>query len=240
LTGQKKVKDPLAPLLPAMPSLPVVSNSRLTIAGGSQVLDPGIYVGGIQMKNTAKAFLHPGIYIMKGGGWDIGAQNAVYSVAAGVNSTTDANWATNCPKLTCGVLVYNTSGSGSTAMGQFTVGAGATVKLRPYQPAADATGPKVTEYQYLLFWQDVNPVPTNSSAQPVVQLNGGGTVDLSGAVYAPSAQVAMGGGSGGSGGTTDVTLQFISWDLTLSGNSSFIFRYRSDSFPVPMDYGLIK
>jgi hypothetical protein len=125
-------------------------------------------------------------------------------------------------------------------MGQFTVGAGATVRLRPYVPSADGTGARVADYANLLLWQDANPVPTSSAAQPIVALNGGGNVDISGTIYVPSAQVTMGGGSGGSGGATDITVQFISWDLTLSGNSSFVFRFRSDSFAKPTDYGLIK
>jgi hypothetical protein len=83
-------------------------------------------------------------------------------------------------------------------------------------------------------------VPTSSYAQPEVQLSGGGTVDLSGTVYAPSAKVTLNGGSGGSGGATDVTLQFVSWDLELGGTSSFIFRYRTEKFAKPTDYGLIK
>ena len=41
-------------------------------------------------------------------------------------------------------------------------------------------------------------------------------------------------------GATDVTLQFVSWDLELSGTSSFIFRYRTEKFAKPTDYGLIK
>lgn len=241
LTNQTTLspKDPLGGL-PAMPTLTTRSNSQLTISGGSQVLLPGVYIGGIQMKNTAKAYLMPGIYVMKGGGFQIGAQNAVYSLPSGSTTTTDATWATDCPKTTCGVLIYNVSGSGSTAMGQLAVTAGATVKLRPYQPAADLTGANVFEYQNLLIWQDANPVPTSSTQQQVVQLQGGGNVDISGTVYAPSALVAMGGGSGGSGGSTDITVQFICYDLSLQGNSSFAFRYRSDTFAKPTDYGLIK
>jgi hypothetical protein len=74
-----------------------------------------------------------------------------------------------------------------------------------------------------------------------VALSGGGSVNISGTVYAPSAAVTMGGGSGGSGGSsTDITLQFISWDITFSGNSSFHFYYQSDAFARPADYGLIK
>ncbi len=239
VTQVTPLKDPLAGLS-TMPTLPTVSNSRLTISGGPQVLNPGVYVGGILMKNTAIAYLRPGIYVMKGGGFSIGAQNEVYSVPAGVSSTSAATWATDCPTTTCGILIYNTSGSGGTAMGQFQVGAGATVKLRPYVPSADTTGTNATDYANLLLWQDANPVPTISASQPTVALSGGGTVDVSGTIYAPSAEVSMGGGSGGAGGATDVTLQFISWDLTLSGNSTFIFRYRSDAFAKPTDYGLIQ
>jgi len=51
----------------------------------------------------------------------------------------------------------------------------------------------------------------------------------------------MGGTSGGAGGSSvDVTLQFISWDLTFGGNISFHFFYQSDAFAKAMDYGLIK
>jgi TadE-like protein len=56
-----------------------------------------------------------------------------------------------------------------------------------------------------------------------------------------AAIVQMGGTSGGAGGSSvDVTLQFISWDLTFNGNISFHFFYQSDAFAKAMDYGLIK
>ena len=51
----------------------------------------------------------------------------------------------------------------------------------------------------------------------------------------------MGGNSGGAGGSSvDVTLQFISWDLSFNGNISFHFFYQSDAFVRGQDYGLIK
>jgi hypothetical protein len=77
--------------------------------------------------------------------------------------------------------------------------------------------------------------------QPIISLSGGGSVNLSGTVYAPSGSVQMGGGAGGVGGNpTDLTLQFISWDLSFQGNSSFHFFYQSNAFARPTDYGLIK
>ncbi|HEX2756796.1 MAG TPA: Tad domain-containing protein [Candidatus Limnocylindrales bacterium] len=237
-TGAAYVKDPLLGL-PAMPStLPVRFASRQVYGGSDVVLEPGVYVGGIQLKNSVKAFLHPGVYEFRGGGFDIGAQNAVYSVATGVTTTTEANWATNCPVASCGVLFYN-SGTTST-MGQVTVGAGATLKLRPYNSTYDGAGANQPDYNNLLLWQSGTPAPSNSFEQPVVSLSGGGSVDISGTVYAPGAVVFMTGGSGGSGGGTDLTLQFICWDLQIQGNSSFHFFYQNNSFAHPPDYGLIK
>jgi hypothetical protein len=52
--------------------------------------------------------------------------------------------------------------------------------------------------------------------------------------------VYMTGGAGGSGGGTDLTLQFICWDMTIQGNSTFHFYYQNNKFAKPPDYGLIK
>jgi hypothetical protein len=119
--------------------------------------------------------------------------------------------------------------------------------VRSYNPAADTT--KLTSgaaysndtYKNLLIWQSAAPVPTSSYVQPVMALSGGGNVFMAGTVYAPSAKITMGGNSGGSGGdTVDMTLQFISWDLELYGNSNFYFRYNADLFAKLLDYGLIE
>jgi hypothetical protein len=70
----------------------------------------------------------------------------------------------------CGVLFYNT-GTTST-MGQISVGAGSTLRLRAYDPSAQASG--VSDYRNLLIWQSGSPASTSSYAQPEVSLNGGG------------------------------------------------------------------
>jgi Flp pilus assembly protein TadG len=251
-TGQPYVKDPLSWLPPVPWSSWAAgltrANNQTTLNGSSTILEPGIYTGGIQMKNSAVAYLHPGIYVMRDagngdGGFQLGAQNKVYSIPAGMTSTTDATWATDCAVSNCGVLIYTTGqacASGSPK-DQVTVGAGATVKLRPYNPTADGTSTNEASYENLLLWQDGTPTPTASCSQPAVSLSGGGQISLSGTVYAPSAAVQMGGNSGGAGGSTvDVTLQFISWDLSFNGNIGFHFFYQSDAFTKPTDYGLIK
>jgi hypothetical protein len=247
LEHQAVRKDPLATLVaPSTGAWPVRSSTKLVQNGGSITLEPGVYRGGIQLKSSAKAYLHPGIYVMDGGGIELGAQSELYSISQSVTTTTSANWATNCPKASCGVLIYNSgTANGSTAMGQVKVSAGAVVKVRAYNPdaptIADFAAFKNETYENLLIWQAASPVPTDAYEQPIVQLIGGGAVDIGGTVYAPSAMVQMGGGSGGSGGDTiDLTLQFITWDLELSGNSSFHFRYNEDEFARPLDYGLVE
>ncbi len=236
-TGQPYVKDPLDGL-PVMTIPSTVSSKTLVLNNQTQVLGPGRYIGGIQLKNKSVAILTPGIYYLDGGGLDVGAQASVFSVASGVTTSSVSTWPTDCPATTCGVLIYNT-GTSST-LSPITVGAGATVELRPY---IGVTSPD--PYQGLLVWQykgdaTTGTLPSPTYQQPAVTLNGGGTVNLSGTVYAPSAQVFMTGGSGGSGGGVDLTLQFIAWDLQIQGNSSFHFYYNSDTFAKPFDYGLVQ
>jgi Flp pilus assembly protein TadG len=238
--GVAPLKDPLAGLPPVNVSgMTVRSTSRLVLNNTSMVLYPGVYQDGIQLKNSSRGYLLPGIYVMAGGGLDLGAQSELYSVRVGVSSTTAGAWATDCPVSSCGVLIFNTTGA--TPMGQVRVAAGAVTKLRAYNADADSGGQGIADYHNLLIWQDGSPAPSSSYAQPSLSLRGGGSVDISGTVYAPSALVEMGGSSGGSGGdTVNLTLQFISWDLSFQGNSAFHFFYQDDDFARPTDYGLVE
>jgi Putative Flp pilus-assembly TadE/G-like len=246
LNHQNPKPDPLAGLpTPPISSMPVRSNSRLIQNGGSIVLSPGVYRGGIELRSSAKAYLRPGIYILDGGGLSVGAQTQVYTIRASASSATQATWGTiDCPVGTCGALLYNTgtaTGSPNQKMGEIKISAGAVVMLRSYNPDTDTSAFKNEEYRNLLFWQSAAPVQTSTYAQPPVQLIGGGGVEMSGTVYAPSARVDMQGTSGGgSGGTVDLTLQFIVWDLSLQGNANFHFRYSAEAFARLTDYGLIE
>lgn len=256
LEYQSVKADPLAWLsAPPVSTLKVQSNNKLVIGQGNNsstvVLEPGVYKGGIQLKNQSIAYLHPGIYVMDGGGLQVGAGQKVYTLPASKNSTTDATWATDCIASNCGILLYNTgtAGNGAGAMDQISIGAQATFKVRSYNPDPAADSTKLANgtayhnetYRHLLIWQSASPVPATNYVQPVLELSGGGNVFMAGTVYAPSAKVRMGGNSGGSSGDSlDLTLQFITWDLELYGNSSFHFRYSADEFPTLLDYGLIE
>ena len=264
VTGSSPIDDPLA----ALPTINFSALANRSVPNGNiKVLDPGIYRGGIQLKNSEVAFLHPGIYVMQDdnsgrGGFTIGAQNKVYSIPSTIYANSnpppsnpyDSNpgqWATDCPVTvpgsagTCGVLLYNQATSNDmsgSSKDPVNVNAGATLKLRPYNDqAAPSDLARDAAYNYLLLWQDKNPQPTMTYEQPAVALSGGGNIDISGTVYAPSAKVTMGGNSGGSGGSAvNITLQFISWDLEFNGGPNFDFIYDSDKFASTYSYGLVK
>jgi Flp pilus assembly protein TadG len=262
LTNQQPpVKDPLCPTLTrCLPPIswstwspPTVQASTKTSQnGGIAVYSPGVYKGGLELKSSAIALFQPGIYVFVdtvngAGGLQVGSQASIYTVPTGTTvAWNPATWATSCTTANCGVLIYNTGMTGNaqnpgSVKDDITVGAGATLMMRPYLDTVDPTPGKDDSYNHMLIWQDANPVPTPSYAQPAISLTGGGQINLSGTVYAPSAAVQMGGNSGGAGGTSlDVTLQFISWDLSFNGNIGFHFFYNADSFPKVKDYGLIK
>jgi hypothetical protein len=216
-----------------------------------QVLQPGIYRGGISIGATAVVYLTPGIYVMDGGGFFVNASAHVYSVPANTiaASYNPSGWTTSCAPNNCGILLYNTgttgNGNGVTQWGPIKVNAGATFKVRSYNPAADTTmlsdGTAYVPdpvYKNFLIWQSRTPAPFNTVAQQIVTLGGGGNVFMAGTVYAPGAKVYMAGGSGGSAG--DLTLQFVAWDLEMNGNTNFYFHYDAQQFPQLLDYGLVE
>lgn len=259
LEHQPPRPDPLAGLpVPPVSNIKVQRASKTTINGTSAgqctsngliagtngcVLEPGVYVGGIELKSSATLYLRPGLYVLKDGGLSLGAQSKVFTVPGTSTGTTAANWPTHCTETNCGVLIYKTTVSSSD---QITVTAGSTFMVRAFEPEVDRTiltggaTLDIERYRNLLIWQDANPIPTSTYSQPSIQLQGGGSAVLSGTVYAPSAIVGLGGTPGGSGGTLNLTLQFIVWDLTLSGNASFHFIYDATAFPRPVDYGLVE
>jgi hypothetical protein len=215
------------------------------------MLEPGVYKGGIELRNSSVALMHPGVYVLQGGGLKVGAQASVYAVNGSYllsGGPPGNNWPTACVKGSCGVMIYNTGDqTGSLAMGQIDVSAGATFKVRAYDSTASSTGSILNNgtpfasanYDHMLFWQSADPRATATYAQPEIHLNGGGQVEMIGTVYAPQAKVRIGGTSGGSGGSQlNLTLQFIIWDLELSGNATFHFVYDGNEFVVPPSYGL--
>jgi hypothetical protein len=240
--------DPLSGITPPAVDGPIRETSKLTLTGSSQsrVLQAGVYVGGIELKSSASISLEPGIYVMRGGGLKLGAGSSMFSIAEDAGLATVDDWSGKCAVDDCGILIYNTcsSATGScptndTTMKKVDLNAQAKVKIRGYNPDVASVPSPNEEYRNLLFWQSKNPVPTAAYVQPQLELIGGGNVEMSGTVYAPSAKVLMSGSAGGgSGGTIELVLQFIAWDIEFSGNASFWFRYFAELWADPWGYGL--
>jgi Flp pilus assembly protein TadG len=216
------------------------------------ILPPGVYVGGIDLRSSAEVYLRPGIYVLQDGGLSLGAQSKLFSISRTATLATTATWdLIDCPDTSCGVLIYKTT---VTSNDPISVTAGATFMVRAFNPdpTVDTTTYGVsydaTNLEHLLIWQygpwanELTGPTASTQIQPRMQLQGGGNVVMSGAVYAPSAPVELHGTSGGSSGTgtVDLTIQFIVWDMSLSGNSNFHFRYSAEEFPKALDYGLVE
>jgi Flp pilus assembly protein TadG len=262
--------NPLAYIASTSASLPTTTLGNVCTGVNKDpcIMNPGIYTGGFNPTGShGNVFaMRPGVYIIRGGGMKQGPRHFYSVPSAGVLSdelvraryATDvlgeANWPTDCPldptaSGRCGVLIYNapatsTSGWNLPNADGISWGSNGKVRLRAYNPAADpsSTNANVFEsYRNVVIWQAREPAATPNRAQPVIDLGGGGLVTVSGSVYAPYAQVKFGGGSGGSGGSTETaTVQFITWDLQLQGNNNFYFEYRSGAFVSTTDYGLVE
>lgn len=63
------IKDPFSGLpMPDSSTLPVQSASALSITGGTTILYPGVYTGGISVSGNANVQMMPGVYYIDGGG----------------------------------------------------------------------------------------------------------------------------------------------------------------------------
>ena len=228
----------------------------------------GIAAGGGSGPSTI--LLRPGVYYVKGGGLQLksGSARVLAIPSADVmpdalakstfgTSLTEAAivtaWQSTCPLTgsTCGVMVYNAPSSASSwtlsggSADQISNGSQGVLMLRAYNPAHDAivgNREAFESYKNLVFWQARTPVPTSLKAQPSIIMAGGACVILSGTVYASGALVDFGGSSCGSGGggAATATLQFVVFDLTISGNNNFYFAYQKNAFAAPVYYGLVE
>lgn len=231
------------------------------------LLRPGVYYvrgGGVTLGSGSRVYAVPNADALTCGD----AQNHTcddvylrtrYTCPVGDNTTQctqhlGQRWELDCPAptsanptSTCGVLIYNApsprTGAWNTNGDAINVGAQGSLELRAYDPDLDsANGTAFVKYRNLVIWQQRTPLPTGSgTTQPTMSLGGGACVTLSGTVYASGGNVDFSGGSCGTGGgDATLKLQFVAWDLTLSGNNNFYFAYKENFFVKPVGYGLIQ
>jgi phosphodiesterase/alkaline phosphatase D-like protein len=185
------VADPLANLsAPPIPST-IQSSSTLFISS-SVILQPGLYIGGINISGQAKVTLAPGLYYLEGGGFTVSGQ-------AGVTDNGQGVMIYNAPVLPTDVINFGTKGS---------------VNLSGMNAAQLATlGLNDPQYVGLAIFQN------STSAAPIL-LSGSGDVNITGTIYAASAAVQVSGQGSlhlGGSATNNFGSHLIVADLIVTG-----------------------
>jgi Tfp pilus assembly protein PilX len=163
-TGMGPASDPLTYLQPPDPSAMIVRATSKTQIDGWAVttLQPGVYIGGIDVKNGT-AILSPGTYVIKGGG--ISTQNS--------NSFISGS----------GVTIYNTcstpgSCSATSDYAPFSLSGNSSVSL---------TAPTSGTYAGILIMED-RSIPANTYSDT---FGGGSTAVYTGTIYAPKSSLTL-------------------------------------------------
>ncbi|HLH18254.1 MAG TPA: pilus assembly protein TadG-related protein [Bryobacteraceae bacterium] len=131
-------------------------------------LSPGVYCGGIQIGNVNSVVFNPGVYILNGGGMNLGGLGGIPGGVTGSN-----------------VLFFDT-GTNSTYKG-ITLGNGISFTF-----SAPTTG----SLAGILFYQDPGiTAPTLGASAVTSYFNGGSSFSLQGSLYFPNTTVNFSNGT---------------------------------------------
>ena len=196
-------------------------------------LDPGVYYGGWDIGKKIVVTLKPGIYIIAGGGIKIGSSGTLDSLAGGASPAP--------------ILIYNTDnplyadacpGAGARKC-QDSLDLTAQADLMLAGLLADQPCPPVTTtggcpFGGMLIWYDgrgSQPTNENSSCAggaACINIEGGGTLFISGTIYAPRAHVVILGNVATNcelSPTQVAAVQIISWTWDLGGTGDLCMPY---------------
>lgn len=175
MPSSQQIADPLAYLpAPNPASLPVQSSKKLSLAGGNSVtLQPGVYVGGIQITGKGSVTLSPGIYYMQGGGFSWNGQGALTAAGVMVYNAPQSNSDT-----------VSLSGSGTCVMSPPTSG--------PYQGLTVFQDRTATTPLSVTGNGGMSVTGTFYAASALLSVTGNGTNNVIGAQYI-SYDLALGG-----------------------------------------------
>lgn len=218
--GATQVGDPLGELSP--PNLAnysvglcdgVPATSQCSFGSGTHTVTPGIFYGGWKMTSpTSSLNLAAGIYIIAGGGITqtngaiLSVDNAGNPAHVMIFSTDDPNYAAQC----------HASWTASRHCQQGLSLNGGTL---------DLTGLDSGKYKGMLIWVDGNGSCPTLNQQCAVQLGGSTSLSVAGTIYAPRELVQLDGGSSGTG---TASVQIISYQWVIIGNSLLDLPYNEN------------
>lgn len=189
-------------------------------------LDPGVYYGGWSIGSKIRVTLKPGIYIIAGGGITIGSTGSLDSLAGGSSPAPILLYNTDNP------LYRSSCPSGPASRCQQDVDLTAQADLKLAGLRADLPCPPVTAsggcpYGGMLIWYDAEG-SQSASYGGQVDIEGGGTLSISGTIYAPTAHVDITGNVDTNCGTTSTqvaAVQIISWTWDIGGTGDLCMPY---------------
>jgi hypothetical protein len=215
-----------------------------TYNGNGTVYDlyPGTYYGGWSISGRPIVKLHPGIYVIAGGGITANAQTgSLFESVAGASGAPDSArvliFSTDNPTSTC------PGGASYQCQGDITFSANTALDLKGLDsspcPPVSTTG---CPYAGLLLWQDANA----SNASPKISITAGTSLTLAGTIYDAKGLVNVTGSSSTSGCVSGAatqncaSIQIISWQFNIDGGAGLVMPYDPNSLYHLTQKGLVK
>ena len=212
---------------------------------GPYTLQPGVYYGGIKTSSTKPILnLTPGIYIMAGGGFTGGGGDIESAAGDILIYSTDVAlyYGTNC--------VASATAAGKVAadycQGNIIVNAQTALDIQGLNldpcPPISSTG---CPYVGMLFWQDGKASAASTAAGPIIRINGGASLNISGTVYNPAGETDLNGNSKSNTGCTVssamscASVQIISSTIKIDGGAGLNMPYNPNKLYHLDNQGLV-
>lgn len=189
-------------------------------------LEPGIYYGGWSIGSKVRVTLQPGIYVIAGGGITIGSTGSLDSLAGGSAPAPILIYNTDNP------IYDNSCPSGPASRCQQDIDLTAQVDLKlagllPDQPCPPVTTIGGCPYGGMLIWYDAEG-SQSATYGGQVDIEGGGTLSVSGTIYAPTAHVDITGNVSTNCDASSIqvaAVQIISWTWDIGGTGDLCMPY---------------
>lgn len=152
-----------------------------TWQAGTLTLSPGVYCNGLNIGNTTSVTFQSGVYIINGGGMNLGGSGGISGGVTGSNVT------------------FFITGTNSTYQG-VTLGNGVNFTL-----SAPSTG----DLEGILFYQDPGITAPTGGSSTVTNFQGGSNLNLSGALYFPNTTINFSNGTSTSSSVALVAYDII-------------------------------
>jgi hypothetical protein len=205
------------------PAAPSTTYGSTTVSSGTQVLCPGQYTSSLTVSSGATALLFPGVYHVNG---DVNVQGTLRSLASSDLPLT-ACGRTVVAGADLGTILEIQPDPGTTDCDNHKLSAasGSTVTLAPTPRYFDIS----VYVEPLPYWQTV--CSRNQLGSNVVRISSGACYSISGEIFGPADNMAIGGSGCGTG-----LGQIVAWSLQVNGSGTVNVTF--DPSKVPYMKGL--